>query len=100
MNKNTYRVLSSLPVILLLCIALLLLLSACGGPAVSQEQVVQVTVTINPNFQSQLTPVPSPPAYRCGAWSSNNAPGPNVTIQIYARLTKNIVGVQGATATA
>lgn len=100
MNKNTYRILPSLSGILLLCLTLLLLLSACGGPTVSQEQVVQVTVTINPNFQSQLTPVPSPPAYRCGAWSSNNAPGPNATIQIYARLTKNIVGVQGATATA
>jgi hypothetical protein len=97
MNKNTYRF---LPGIFALCVALLGPLSACGGPTVSQQAVVQTTVTINPNFQSQLTPVPAPPAYRCGAWSSNNAPGQNATIQIYARLTKNIQGVQGATATA
>lgn len=100
MNKNTYRFLPGIAGRVVPGMLLLLLLSACGGPAVSQQQVVQVTVTINPNFQSQLTPVPSPPAYRCGAWSSNNAPGPNATIQVYARLTKNIAGVQGATATA
>jgi len=57
-------------------------------------------VTINPGFQSQISPIPTVPEYRCGAWSSNNAPGPGSTIRIYAKLTKNIMGVSGATASA
>ncbi|HLZ61391.1 MAG TPA: hypothetical protein VKR06_30965, partial [Ktedonosporobacter sp.] len=52
---------------------LILLLAACG-PASTQARP-QPTVTINPSFQAQLTQVPAAPAYRCGAWSSNNAPG-------------------------
>ncbi len=94
MMKYNYRFLIG---IFFFCVVLL---SACGAPAISQQAIPQITVTINPNFQSQLTPVPTPPPYRCGAWASNNAPGANSTIQIYARLTKNTAGVKGATASA
>ncbi len=81
-----------------LCIALPLILAACGPT--SSQVAPQQTVTINSTFQAQVSPVPTIPTYRCGAWSSNNAPGPDATITIYARLTKNIAGVGGATATA
>ena len=81
-----------------LYIGLLLLLVACT-PATNQIKL-QPTVTINPDFQSELSPVPTVPPYRCGAWSSNNAPGPDSTITIYARLTKDIAGVSGASASA
>ena len=81
-----------------LMIGLLLLLAACG-PTATQLQP-QPTVTINPSFQSQVSPVPSPAHYRCGAWASTNAPSPNATIVIFARLTKNVSGVSGATASA
>lgn len=77
-----------------------ILLAACGSPAVSSNATQQQTMTINQQFQSQLSPLPTVPTYRCGAWASNNAPGMNDTIVIYARLTKDIVGVSGATATA
>jgi hypothetical protein len=80
-------------------LGLLLLVTACGGVSVTQVKP-RPTVTIAPSFQARLSPVPSPPKYRCGAWSSNNAPGPYSTIAIYARLTKNVMGVSGATATA
>ncbi|HLZ58094.1 MAG TPA: hypothetical protein VKR06_14230, partial [Ktedonosporobacter sp.] len=60
----------------------------------------QPTVTINPSFQAQLTQVPAAPAYRCGAWSSNNAPGAYSSIDIYAKLTKSVAGVSGAAASA
>ena len=79
-------------------LGLLFLLAACG-PTISQAQSQQ-TVTISKSFQNQLSPVPSPATYRCGAWSSNNAPGPNSTIFIYAKLVKNVTGVSGATAQA
>jgi hypothetical protein len=74
------------------------LLAACG-PTVSQVKPQQ-TVTISHSFQGQQTPAPTVPAYRCGAWSSNNAPGTFSTIRVYAKLTKNIGGVAGATAAA
>lgn len=77
---------------------MLLLLAACGPTA--NQIMSQQTVTVNPGFQSQLSPVPTAAPYRCGAWTSNNAPGAYSTIQIYARLTQNIAGVAGATATA
>ncbi len=77
---------------------LLALLSACG-PAVTQTTPA-VTVTISPGFQGQTSPVPTVPGYRCGAWTSNNAPPPNATITIYARLMHGLQGVAGATATA
>lgn len=73
-------------------------LAACG--ATPDQVAPQVTVTIGGTFQSQVSPVPTVPTYRCGAWSSNNAPGINSTINIYARITKDIAGVSGATATA
>lgn len=80
------------------CTVLLLVLAACG--ATPDQVAPQVTVTISSTFQSQVSPVPTVPMYRCGAWSSNNAPGANSTINIYARITKDLVGVNGATATA
>jgi len=80
-------------------IGLLLLLAACGGSTASQLKP-QETVTINKSFQTQLSPLPTVPTYRCGSWASNNAPGAYSTITLYARLTKNITGVSGATATA
>ncbi len=80
--------------------ALLVFLAACGSvTGTTQSQSVK-TVTINPSFQSQVSPIPTAATYSCGAWSSNNTPGPGSTITIYARLTKDVVGVGGATATA
>ena len=79
-------------------IGLLLLLAACG-PQVSQSGTQQ-NVTISKTFQSQLSPLPSIPPYRCGAWSSNNAPGAYSTITIYARITKDIAPISGADAVA
>lgn len=93
MMKRKYTVLFALS------LPFIVLLISCGGPTVNQA-TPQQTVTISPKFQSQLSPVPSPPAYRCGAWSSNNTPGPNDTITIYARLTRDLQPVSGATATA
>src|SRR5207248_6632061 len=77
---------------------ILLLLAACG-PTATQFKA-QPTVTIDPSFQSQVSPIPSPGKYRCGAWASNNAPGREATIVIFARLTKDVSGVSGATASA
>ena len=80
------------------CACLLFILTACG---VTAAQVTpQQTVTVSSGFQSQVSPIPTIPTYLCGAWSSNNAPGPNSTIVIFARITKNLAGVNGATATA
>jgi len=81
-----------------LLIGLLLLLAACGASDTQLQP--QPTVTINPSFQSQVSPVPSPAQYRCGAWASNNAPNPDATIVIFARLIKDVTGVSGATASA
>jgi hypothetical protein len=78
----------------------LLVITSCGPLANTNPVQLQPTVTINPSFQQQISPVPTPPEYRCGAWSSNNAPKPDSTITIYARLTRNIMGVSGATASA
>ncbi len=44
--------------------------------------------------------MPSIPEYRCGAWTSTSAPGPYSSIAIYAKLTKDVAGVPGATAQA
>lgn len=87
----------------LLALAALLALTACGGPPSSMNVSTgqpQQTVTINPGFQSQISPIPTVPPYRCGAWASTNAPNPGATITIYARLTHNAAGVQGMAATA
>ncbi|MFL5626587.1 MAG: hypothetical protein ACJ788_13445 [Ktedonobacteraceae bacterium] len=75
-----------------------MLLSACGSTA--SQTGIQPTATVNQSFQSQQTPVPTAPPYRCGAWSSNNAPNSQATITIYARITKNIAPVSGANASA
>ena len=80
------------------CASLLLMLTACG--ATPDQVAPQVTVTVSSGFQSQASPVPAIPKYLCGAWSSDNAPGPNSTIMIFARITKNLAGVNGATASA
>lgn len=80
------------------CTAMLLMLTACGATAT--QVAPQQTVTVNSGFQSHVSPIPTIPPYLCGAWSSNNAPGPNSTIVIFARLTKNLAGVNGATASA
>lgn len=86
----------------LFCIALLLILTACGSTA--SQAAPQATVTVDQTFQSQISPIPTVPTYRCGAWSSDNAPGPSSTIIIFARLTarltKNITGVPGIAAIA
>ena len=93
MNNTRYRILSAF------CgLGLLFLLAACG-PTINQLPSQQ-TVTISKSFQNQLSPIAGPPSYRCGAWSSNNAPGPFSTIFIYAKLVKNTTGVAGATAKA
>ena len=86
-------------VLFALSLPFIVLLISCGGPTVDQA-IPQPTVTVNPNFQSKISPIPTPPTYRCGAWASNNAPGSNDTITIYARLTKDLQPVGGATATA
>ncbi len=78
--------------------ALFLLVAACG-PEVTQIKPQQ-TVTIGKSFQTQATPLATVPPYRCGAWASNNAPNAFSTILVFAKLTKNIKGVGGATAAA
>ena len=79
-------------------VALFLLVAACG-PEVNQIKPQQ-TVTIGKTFQTQATPLATVPSYRCGAWASNNAPTASSTILVIAKLTKNIKGVEGATASA
>ena len=87
-----------LPVFIIKLLLLLCLLSACRSDAHQLEPLP--TVTVNPNFQRQLNPVPTIPPYRCGAWASNNTPGAYTTITIYAKLTKDMTGVPGISATA
>ena len=83
-------------------LVLLALLSACSSAsAVNMSSTQpQQAVTMNPGFQTQTSPIPTIPAYRCGAWTSNNAPNPGSTITVYARLTHLVQGVQDMTATA
>lgn len=77
-------------------LALLLVLAACG-PTINHLPQSQ-NVTFDKAFQNQAQLAPPPPTYRCGAWASNNAPGIYSTIVIYARLTKNVIGVSKARA--
>ena len=91
--KTTYRTLFCV-----LSLGLVVFLAACG--ATVNQVKPQQTVVVNPSFQSQVSPIPTIPTYRCGAWSSNNSPGTYSTILIYAKLTKNVNGVAGATANA
>src|SRR5258708_95073 len=83
----------------LAALALLPELAACGEPTVNAAQPQQ-TVTIVPGFQARVSPVPTIPPYRCGAWSSNNAPDRFSTITIYSRLMHEMGGVEGKNATA
>lgn len=85
-----------------LALAAVLMLSACGSGSTLNVSSTgpQQTVTISSGFQGQMSPIPTIPPYRCGAWTSNNAPNPGSTIKVYARLTHNVQGVQGITATA
>ena len=94
-NMHTFR--HSIFAVFSIC--LLFLLAACA-PSVATQTDTQQQVTINKAFQSDVSPIPTTPPYRCGAWSSNNAPGASSTITIYARITKNIAPVSGANATA
>jgi len=91
--KTIYRFLVSITIL-----TALLLMAACG-PTVNQIKPQQ-TVTVGKTFQTQATPLPTVPPYRCGAWSSNNAPNTGSTITVLAKLTQNITGVAGATASA
>ena len=91
--KITHVSIFAIKLLLLLC-----LLSACRSDAHQLEPLP--TITVNPNFQTQLNPVPAVPLYRCGAWASNNAPGVNTTITIYAKLTKDVAGISGISASA
>ena len=75
----------------------LLLVVACGP---TNQATPQQTVTISQSFQGQATPLPTVPAYLCGAWTSNNAPNAFSTINVFARLTKDVMGVEGAAAVA
>src|SRR5215469_14376119 len=86
----------SIVLIIVAACSALLLFAACG--ATPDQVAPQQTVTVRSGFQSQVTPIPPIPTYLCGAWSSSNAPGPNSTIVIFARITKNLAGVNGATA--
>lgn len=98
LSKGYMKILQHL-LLIVFSTGLLILLAACG-PSVAGQNNSQQTVTISKSFQSQASPVATAPPYRCGAWSSNNAPGPFSTITIYARLTKNIAPVSGANASA
>ena len=87
-----------IPVFIIKLLLLLCLLSACRSDVHQLEPLPLVTV--NPNFQRQLSPIPTVPPYRCGAWASNNMPGAYTTITIYAKLTKDVTGMPGISATA
>jgi len=94
MNRIRYLILS------IFALGCLLLVAACSSFAPVTQAQPKPTATINPSFQAGVSPVPTFAPYVCGAWSSNNSPGPYSTITIYARLTHHIQGVSGATATA
>jgi hypothetical protein len=69
-------------------ILLPLALTACG-PTASQWQVTR-NVSVGKAFQKNLPALAPIPRYLCGAWSSNNAPDPYSSINIYARLTQQV----------
>jgi hypothetical protein len=77
-----------------------LALAGCSSTPVLNAAQPQQVATINPGFQSQVTPIPGVPLYRCGAWTSNNAPNAGATITVLARLTRAGKGVGGITAVA
>lgn len=86
-----------LPLLIINLLLLLCLLSACRSDV--HQLALSPTVTVNPNFQTQLNAVPTVPPYRCGAWASNNTPAADTTITIYAKLTEDVAGVPGIPAT-
>lgn len=93
---------SSRPYLLLglLLFSLSYLLTACNSAFVAPKPSNQVqTVSVDSTFQ-RGSPSAATPGYLCGAWSSNNAPSMQGTITIYARLTRDVVGIPGAPATA
>lgn len=101
MNKTkTINIHTSTVGLWLLALVALLVLSACGSTTSLSTAQPQQTVTVDPGFQTQMSPIPTIPPYRCGAWTSNNAPNPNTTITVYARLTHKLEGVKGIAATA
>ncbi len=81
-----------------LFMASLLLLAACGATVTQVKP--QQTIVVNKSFQAQTSPIPTVPPYRCGAWAANNAPGAYSVLTVYAKLTKNLLGVGGTTANA
>lgn len=86
--------------LLLATLTIMVALAACGSTPGLNTAQPQQTVTINPRFQTQLSPIPTVPPYRCGSWTSNNAPARGDTIAIYARVTHHGLGVPGLTASA
>ena len=103
-HKRAYRVrinsMKTIFVSLPLFSLLLFLFCACG-PTVTVNQIKpQESMSIDKSFQKSLTPLPAIPEYRCGAWTSTSAPSPYGSIAIYAKLTKDVVGVPGITAQA
>ena len=91
MNKFRFLTLGSVFLVMLLA-------TACGTSATAIKP--QPTVVISKSFHNQLSPSPTAPTYSCGAWSSNNTPGPGATINIYARIMHDLKPVSGATASA
>ncbi len=89
---------SSFLFFVLITLTFSLALVACGttGGLTHKQQALG----INPQFQKQLSPVPTISPYKCGAWSSNNVPGANSTITIYAKLTQDLNGVANIPANA
>ncbi|HEX4715567.1 MAG TPA: hypothetical protein VH164_11645 [Ktedonobacteraceae bacterium] len=77
-----------------------LALAACGSAPTVNAVQPQQTDTISAGFQARIPPIPTVEPYRCGAWTSTNAPGPGATIKVYSRLTHNNLGVPDIAATA
>ncbi|GCF11865.1 hypothetical protein [Dictyobacter arantiisoli] len=75
---------------------LLLFLTACG-PIINERKTIS-RITVNKAFQKTIPGIPDIPKYLCGAWASTNAPGPYSSITIYARLTQNLMPLEGAQA--
>jgi hypothetical protein len=87
----------SLPLFLALLV-LSCLLASCA-PTVDRTDTYSGS-KVNPAFQTQMSPIPTPPSYTCGAWSTPNNPSTYSTITVHAKLTKNVAGVPNISATA
>lgn len=92
--------------LLLLMSFLVVACSTGSNTATTNLGAPPVTVTIQFNTDLTTTPLPSQPAYLCGAWITNTAPGyvPGSTIPVYAKfihlVNSNPQGVAGASAQA